>query len=250
MKIPLYLWVYIVFVTVTVTSLMLFGINAALLATDTPKSRRLALVARAALLFSTWAGLAMVLGWLGVFRAGLDRRFPAIVPGILIPLLVGLWVVFRQEGGREILNAVPQRWLVGVQWYRGLGSMFLVLYGLNYLPGAFALPAGFGDVLVGFGALLVAATYEGSKGNRKWLVLAWNCFGIADLLIAIGTGFLSAPGPLQRFSFDAPNILVGQYPLVMIPLYAVPLSLLLHACSIAKLTHSSSGPVKGQASYA
>jgi hypothetical protein len=242
--------VYIVFVTITVTSLMLFGINAALLSTDTPKARRLALVAKSAVLFCTWAGLAMVLGWFGVFRAGIDRPFPFIVPGILTPLLVGLWLTFRQPGGREILNAVPQRWLVGIQWYRGLGSMFLVLYGLNYLPRAFALPAGFGDVLVGFGALFVAAMYEEGKQNRKWLVLAWNCFGIADLFVAIGTGFLSAPGPLQRFSFDAPNVLVGRYPLVMIPLFAVPLSLLLHACSIAKLTHDHSGSAKSQVSYA
>jgi hypothetical protein len=71
-----------------------------------------------------------------------------------------------------------------------------------------------------------------------------------DLLIAIGTGFLSAPGPLQRLAFDAPNVLVGRYPLVMIPLFAVPLSLLLHACSLAKLTHDNSAPAKSQVSYA
>jgi len=38
---------------------------------------------------------------------------------------------------------------VGVQVYRALGLIFLVLYAGGYLPGLFAWPAGVGDILVG-----------------------------------------------------------------------------------------------------
>ena len=131
---------------------------------------------------------------------------------------------------------MPQTWIIGIQCYRGLGSMFLVLHGLKLLPGAFALPAGFGDVLVGFTALLVAAIYTHGSAHRGWLVAIWNVFGLADLAIAVTTGFLSAAGPFQMLSFSDPNYLVGAFPLVMVPIYAVPLSILLHIGSLTKLT--------------
>jgi hypothetical protein len=59
--------------------------------------------------------------------------------------------------------------------------------------------------------------------------------GISDLVIAVATGFLSAPSPFQIFSLDAPNVLVGSFPLVMIPIFAVPLSIVLHLASLSKI---------------
>ena len=41
-----------------------------------------------------------------------------------------------------MIDAVPQPWLVGVQTFRVLGAIFLVLYASGALPGPFALPAG------------------------------------------------------------------------------------------------------------
>ena len=233
---PPYLWVYALFATVTVVSLTLFGIAGTLKSMGVSnESRRRILRSTGTLLFG-WMALGMLLGWLGVFRAGVDRKVPFIALGIGIPVILGIWLIRRSATAREILHAVPQTWIVGIQCYRGLGSMFLVLHGLRLLPGAFALPAGFGDVLVGFTALLVAAIYAQGGSHRSWLVAAWNVFGLADLAIAVTTGFLSAPGPFQMLSFGEPNYLVGAYPLVMVPVYAVPLSILLHIGSLTKLT--------------
>jgi hypothetical protein len=47
-------------------------------------------------------------------------------------------------------------------------------------------------------------------------------------------GTLSAPGPLQIFGLDIPASLVA-YPIVLIPAFAVPSSILLHALSIWQL---------------
>jgi hypothetical protein len=68
-------------------------------------------------------------------------------------------------------------------------------------------------------------------------VWAWNLFGIADLVIAIATGFLTSPSPLQLFAFSIPNEIISAYPLVLVPVYLVPLSVLLHLASLAKLRH-------------
>ena len=49
----------------------------------------------------------------------------------------------------------------------------------------------------------------------------------------ITTGFITSPSTL--FSYDPPNDLIAIFPLVLIPIYLVPLSLLLHLASLAKL---------------
>jgi hypothetical protein len=46
---------------------------------------------------------------------------------------------------------------------------------------------------------------------------------------------VSAPGPLQLILPDHPNIQLGTYPTVMIPAFAVPSSILLHALSLRQL---------------
>jgi hypothetical protein len=48
-------------------------------------------------------------------------------------------------------------------------------------------------------------------------------------------GFLSSPSPPQILSFDAPIQLIGAFPLVMVPIFAVPLAVLLHIASLVKL---------------
>jgi hypothetical protein len=103
------------------------------------------------------------------------------------------------------------------------------------LPGEFAIPAGFGDVLTALLALPVAALYAAGFKYRNQLVVLWNMFGIVDLVIAVTTGFLTSPTPLQMLAFDQPNNLVGMFPLVMIPIYGVPLSIVFHIASLTKL---------------
>ena len=64
-------------------------------------------------------------------------------------------------------------------------------------------------------------------------VTAWNVLGILDLVVAITTGFITSPSTL--FSYEPPNELIAIFALVLIPVYLVPLSLLLHLASLAKL---------------
>jgi hypothetical protein len=66
-------------------------------------------------------------------------------------------------------------------------------------------------------------------------VRLWNWLGIGDLVIALTMGFATSPSPLQLLSFDHPNQLVGMFPLALIPVFAVPVSILLHIASLQKL---------------
>jgi hypothetical protein len=133
---------------------------------------------------------------------------------------------------RRVLEAVPQSWLIGVQVFRGLGAIFLVLYGFGLLPGSFALPAGFGDWTVGLLAIPVAVLYAYRKNVGA--AVAWNVLGIADLVIAVSLGVLNTRG-LNILPPDTSNQLLTVLPLSMIPFYLVPLSFMLHIASLVKL---------------
>jgi hypothetical protein len=109
------------------------------------------------------------------------------------------------------------------------------LYAGGHLPGLFALPAGLGDSLVGIFAPFVAAAYARSPQSASRRVKLWNLLGIADLVIAVTLGFITSPSPFQLAAFDHPSTLIGMYPLVLIPVFAVPLSILLHLASLQKL---------------
>ena len=49
----------------------------------------------------------------------------------------------------------------------------------------------------------------------------------------------TAPSPIQQFAFDLPNDLVGAFPMILIPIYLVPLSVLLHFASLTKLRRTA-----------
>jgi len=83
-------------------------------------------------------------------------------------------------------------------------------------------------------ALLAARRSEGSET----VIRAWNLLGLLDLVVAVTTGFLTSPSPFQMLALDAPNELVSAFPLVMIPVFAVPLAVLLHVASLVKLARS------------
>jgi hypothetical protein len=234
MSIPRYLPYYVLASSALIIGALLFGLCRSLkLTTWASQDKRRTLIVAAAVLIG-WFILSATLGVLDVYEAVADR-VPTIQYGILLPILLGGVVMARSSAVGRVLDAVPLQWLTGVQLYRALGGIFLVLYGAGQLPGLFAWPAGLGDVLVGVLAPVVALAYARGPGNNGDLVAAWNIFGLLDLIVAVGCGFATSPSPVQLAAFDRPNELITAFPLVLIPTYLVPVSVLLHLVSLAKL---------------
>jgi hypothetical protein len=50
---------------------------------------------------------------------------------------------------------------------------------------------------------------------------------------------MTSPGRAHLLAFDAPNLLISYYPLVMIPTFAVPLALMLHSLVLWRLRRES-----------
>jgi hypothetical protein len=139
---------------------------------------------------------------------------------------------------RRTLTAAPLPTIIGVQVYRLIGAVFVVLLGLGLLPAHFARPAGWGDVAVGLTAPLVAlALLRGASGSRT-LAAAWNLFGLLDLVVAVGMGSgLLVPLLVPGHGTATPAAALQQFPLVLIPAFAVPVSVLLHLLALNGLWH-------------
>jgi hypothetical protein len=181
-----------------------------------------------------WFLVALSLSWLGFYR-GTPTRIPTIEFGLLLPIITGVMFYRRSAVLTRIIASAPQSLLVGVQLYRILGIVFLVLFFGAAMPGVFAIPAGTGDVAVGLFAPAIALAYARGLRGSTGLVRAWNLLGLTDLAVAVTTGFLSSPSPIQSLAVDNPNTLITAFPLVMIPVFLVPLAVLLHLASLAKL---------------
>jgi hypothetical protein len=182
-----------------------------------------------------WGVVVFVLAHEGAFATTSDTKVPVIAFGIAIPIVAGV-ALLRLEAVRRAIDRIPLHWLVGVQFYRVLGGLFLIGYAQDQLPAEFALPAGIGDIFVGVTAVAVAwlAATNGVERTRT-TVLGWCALGIADLVVAVGTGFLSAPSIMQQLALDDPNNAISRYPFVLIPTFLVPVSVVLHVYVIHRL---------------
>lgn len=165
-----------------------------------------------------------------------DGSVPLLPMAIFLPLLIALPLLIRSKQLAAVLDSVSPAWLVGFQAYRVLGYIFLVRWAAGELPGTFALPAGIGDVLVGALALPVAFYLRSGAAGGRAAAYAWNLLGILDLLVAVTIGALTATG---RIPVEVPNAATTSFPLVMIPAFAVPLSLILHGVSLWQLTRGA-----------
>ncbi len=205
----------------------------------------------AALRVETWLAVAVSLClWLfAVWRfaavGGFEPKpggLPLLPLAVVFPVLVGLIALTRSQAISAAIETVSPSWLIGLQFYRIIGGTFIVLWWFGAIPGAFALPAGIGDMITGIMALPVAFYLASGVPGGRAAAISWNLFGIADLINALVLGVLSSPGPQQLLALDHPNVLTAAYPTVMTPAFAVPLSLILHGVSLWQLSRRARQP--------
>lgn len=200
------------------------------------------LVAPSFVFFALWLVMALTLSARGFFAGAAGTPVPRIVYA-LVPLAAGYIAYLSLRSVRAVVDQIPLHWMIGLQVYRALGVVFLVEWTLGALPGAFALPAGIGDMAVGLAAPWVAARVKaGAPGSRERAIL-WNVLGIADLVVAVTMGVTTTPGPLHLFALDNPNVAIIMMPLVLVPIIAVPFSILLHLIGLHRLVGRRAQPV-------
>jgi hypothetical protein len=118
--------------------------------------------------------------------------------------------------------------------FRVAGVAFLITMALGHLPAVFALPAGLGDITTGLVAAALLLRPGGRPGRRAFLWL--NGFGLADLVVALTLGALTA---YQLIDASPAGSAISTLPLALVPTAEVPLLIALHLTSVSALTRSS-----------
>ena len=161
---------------------------------------------------------------------------PPLLLGMAAAVTLGLVVMFISRRAQEINAATPPSWLIGAQFYRIAGVMFLwpFLAG-GFLPAGFALPAGIGDMITGLAAPFVAIAVARNRPGAHARAVAWNWFGILDLVVATAAAVLTHTTNVSRM------------PLVIVPLFlGPPLGVLTHVWSLRNLRATRRAEIAGR----
>jgi hypothetical protein len=141
--------------------------------------------------------------------------------------------------------------LIGLNVWRVLGGLFVLLAVDGRLGGPFPQFAGWGDVITGVLALPVAWLAARAPSSTRNLALACNAFGALDLVVAVSLGVVSANGsPLQLIHAGAGSAAMQALPWSVVPTVLVPAYLVLHAVIYAHRAPDEASVPRGRRSRA
>jgi hypothetical protein len=174
-----------------------------------------------------WLGAAIVVGGSGRLQALRPPAPQLVVLGLALALLLaGTFVAaFRDWAWRADL-----RLLVALHLARFVGFYFLVLYRRGELPYAFAVPGGWGDILVATGALgLLISGADARRTGAHRAYVVWNLLGLLDILFVVATA--------TRLALADPASMAAllRLPLSLLPTFLVPLIIASHVLIALRL---------------
>ena len=167
-----------------------------------------------------WLGVAFVVGATGALR-----QSPIPPPAIAVALTIAALLVIRisPRARAGVQNVGPGPFVLFHLVRIAAGAYFLVLGARGVLPRDFATPAGWGDILVGIGALWVLLRCLPVRTAwQRMAFLIWNVAGLLDILGVLGNAVrLYAKNP----SFVEPFM---SLPLAILPTFVVPIVIVSH----------------------
>ncbi|HEX8806318.1 MAG TPA: hypothetical protein VF741_05175, partial [Candidatus Aquilonibacter sp.] len=192
---------------------------------------RTSLVGRIALgaLAGVWIALAALL------TAAHFGGSPFVVPLMFaLPLITVGLLGLLSPSFRAALSGIPSAYIIGINVFRVIGVLMLLAAAQGQLAGPFPYFAGTGDFITGLFAMQTARLAQDVPLNNP-RILAWNAFGMLDLLLAVTLGILSQPNsPTQLIHAGVGSGLITTLPWSLIPLVLVPTFLIGHMVIFAR----------------
>jgi hypothetical protein len=183
--------------------------------------------------WATWVLVSAALADANVYRFAPAKAQPWL-PAAMTVSIAAVLLASRVPAVSRILGRPDALWRLTVpQIFRLEGVTFLIVMALGKLPAVFALPAGLGDIAIGFEAINIARSLaRGVVGRRAvW----FNILGLLDLAVATVIGVTAAPGVAHLVALSPSTEQIALLPLVLIPTTVVPLAVALHVLSLRKI---------------
>jgi hypothetical protein len=240
--VPLRLAIAVCAYVLLVVWLSLRGLERGLERSDCAAPVRRSILIRLGALLATWFIAVTAAATAG---AWLEPTFPRAV-GYVVPALILACVLWRAGWLIAAVDAVPLWCIPALQMLRiGGGLTLLGAWATGFAPWAFVGTAGPGDIAVGVGGGLVALALAAKASWAVTVARLWNVAGLAELAHTMYRAVRTAPGPFQ-IAFDGPpNLVPAVFPLLYLPAFIVPLTILLHLLSLQQLARhqAASRPV-------
>jgi hypothetical protein len=165
-----------------------------------------------------WLIVALLLGLTGTFHR-IPVRMPVVAAALTAAVLICLALIPKVRA--RALAGGP-RPLVAFHLTRFVGFYFLWLFSLGVLPRDFAVPAGWGDVIIAAWAAALLFIKDWSSREMRMAVLLWNAFGLFDILMVMALA--------ARQAAADPGFQNGlaSLPLSLLPTFIVPMVIATH----------------------
>ena len=151
-----------------------------------------------------------------------------------VPLTIILFGIIGNTGlFKKLLQSATLESLIYLHVFRLLGVFFLLLYFYHLQPAGFAFSAGMGDILTGLFAIPVAKMVSKGKPWSKKVAIAWNIFGILDIVtLLVIVGINARNSVISGVQGDMEMVM---FPFVWLPAFAPATILFLHTVVFRKL---------------
>ena len=172
------------------------------------------------LALTSWGLLSFFLGHFEAFN-----KTPRPVFGLFVMLILTTLVVlyFKNKSFQRLSNAIPLKSIALFHSWRIFAGWIFLSFD-DRLPETFISNAAYGDIIAGFLGLGVLIL-----GQTKLNYYIFNVLGLIDFFLAVGTGLY------LTITHDPKMESITHLPLIMIPLFGVPISGYTHFISLYRL---------------
>ena len=182
-----------------------------------------------------WFLLALIGGMLNIFY---QPNVPPLSLGlfVLAPIIGFILAYAVSMRMRHTVNQFPLWMMTIAHVWRFVGIGFVVSAVLKILPIQFGYPEGFGDIIAALFCipLALAIRKKSFSPGLRTAFIAWNVFGLIDLIAAISLGILYSPSSFGILRTDLSTAPLTAFPVNLIPTFFVPLFILLHLLGLKR----------------
>ncbi|MDD1443858.1 hypothetical protein MEO93_26630 [Dolichospermum sp. ST_sed3] len=221
-------------ITIIFYGLFIQELKSGIVATSWQKEKKRKVRNRIIIGLVVWAIIISAVSLSGF--SGEFELFPLnIMPFVIVPLITTLILLFHKDTN-ALLSKINLKVLTRLQAFRVFVEIVLwLLFIQNLLPEQMTIEGRNFDIIAGITSLLAARFIL----NSRRLMIVWNIIGLALLINIVSIAILSMPTSLRIFENEPANIIITQFPFIVLPTFLVPLAYILHFLSLKKLLMKS-----------